>query len=151
MTIMFPVPTSAGKVKIIEHIDNILKSQHQIDLNFGRLEKSWDHWLFLTLKEGEKVIKKLYTEIYSGFLSQHRRDDIEFIPHIGLGLFLKSKSQYDPKNPRNLTFDEETYRQALAEAESMDFNFKCTLNILDLVELNDDFTEIKPVKNFILR
>lgn len=151
MIVMFPVPASTGKAKIIKHIESILKNRQPIEIYFGRVKKSWDHWLFLTLIEGEQSIKKLYTEIYSGFLSQHRRDDIEFIPHIGLGLFLKSKSQYDPKNPKKLEFDEETYRQALSEAESLDLNFKCKVENLNLVELNDDFTEIKPVKKFILR
>ena len=148
MTIIFPVPGSAGKERIIKHIENILKRQKSFQIHFGELKKSWDHWLFLTLKEGEQDVKKLYNEIYCGFLSQYRRDDIEFIPHISLGLFLKNQSEYDIKNPEELIFDEVTFRQALSEAKSKNLNFKCIVNGLSLVELNDDFTQITPVRNF---
>jgi len=148
MTIMFPIPDLALKGRIIKHIENVLKKQKSFQIHFGELKKSWDYWLFLTLKEGEQDIKKLYNEIYSGFFSQYRRDDIEFIPHISLGLFLKNQSEYDIKNPEELIFDEDTYRQALAEAKSLNLDFQCTVDNLDLVELNDDFTQIMPVKNF---
>lgn len=151
LTILFPVPSSVGEKRIIKHIENVLKERPPIKIRFCGFKKSWDHWLFLTLKEGENEIKKLYVELYSGFLSEYRRYDIEFIPHIGLGLFVKGDSKYDPKNPSALTLDEKTYKQALSEVELMDLDFQCTVDNLDLIELDDDFTSIKTVSKFLLK
>jgi len=150
LTVIFPVPSSVGKKRIINHIDTVLKNWRPFQIHFGGLKKSWDHWLFLTLKNGESEIKRLSKELYSGFLSEYYRDDLEFIPHIGIGLFIKNNSQYDYKNPQQLTFDDKTYQQALSEAESIGFDFKCIINNLELLELNDDFTRIRPIKKFVL-
>jgi len=150
LTIMFPVPATAGKAKIIRHIDKIVKEWRPFQIHFSGFTKSWDHWLFLTLKEGDEQVRELWAGIYSGLLSQYRRDDIEFIPHIGLGLFVKDAAQYDLKDPHEFAFDEEAYRRALSEAEATIPDFWCTVDKLDLVELNDDITGIKSIKVFTL-
>lgn len=151
LTIMFPVPSSIGKRRIIKHIGNVLRNKRPIALQFGGYRKSWDHWLLLTVQKGNSKIKKLSGEIYSGILSKYRREDIKFIPHIGLGLFVKNFKQYELQNPKKLKFDKEKYREALSEAESKISKFKCTIDILDLVKLNNNLTAIETIKKFELK
>jgi 2'-5' RNA ligase len=150
LTLLFPVSTSAGKEKIIRHIGDILQAWQPFKIRFGGFGKSWDHWLFLLLKDGLSETEQLYSELYTGFLSEYRRDDIEFVPHIGLGLFVQDPTQYDLKNPRALEFDEKRYRQALAEAEITIPEFECMVERLDLVEANEDFSRIVTIKEFLL-
>ena len=151
LTILFPVPSSIGKIRIIKHINNVLKKQHPIKVHFSSYKKSWDHWLLLTMGEGETEIIGLSMSIYSGILSKYRRKDIEFIPHIGLGLFAKDYKKYDFENPKRLALDKEKYQEALREAESTIRNFKCKVDNLDLVEADNDFTSIKTIKKFKLQ
>jgi 2'-5' RNA ligase len=151
LTLLFPIPASLGKDRIINHIETVLKNLQSIKIRFGGFRKSWDHWLLLTLTEGNAEIRKLYIELYTGFLLEYRREDIEFIPHIGLGLFIKNNSEYDLKNPKELIFDEETYQHALLEAESLNLDLQCTVDNIELVELNDDFTKMENIKNFSLK
>ena len=150
LTIIFPLPSSIGKNLFIKYIENILKKWKPIKIQFGGFRKSWDHWLFLTLLSGESEIIRLSDELYSGLIAEYRRNDIEYIPHVALGLFLENQSQYDLKNPEELTFDEKTYRLAKSESEALELNFQCTIDVIDLLELNSDFTEIKTIKKFTL-
>ena len=150
LTIIYPVPASVGKNRIINHITEVLKDWNSFELNFKPLVKSWDHWLFLSINKGKMEIKKLTMELYSGMLSEFYREDIDFIPHIALGLFIKNKSKYDFQDPEKLIFDEESYQKAYLEAKQMNFDFECMIDNLDLVELTDDFSEIKTIKKFWL-
>lgn len=146
LPILFPVPALLGTERIIKHIESILKNWRSFEIHLSGFKKSWDHWLLLTIKNGNDEIKKLSVEIYSGFLSEYQRKDIEFIPHISLGLFTTNISNYDLKNPEKLTFDENKFKEALLEAESMQLDFKCLLDNLDFIVLNNDFTEIHTLK-----
>jgi len=150
LTIIFPLPSSIGKNRIIKYIGNILKKWKPVKVKFGGLKKSWDHWLFLTLLSGESEIIRLSNHLYSGFIEKYRRNDIEYIPHVALGLFLENQSQYDLKSPEQLIFDEKTYSLAKSEAQSLELNFQCTIDVLDLLELNNDFTKVKTRKKFTL-
>lgn len=151
LTLIFPIHSSIGKSNLINHINHILKNWKPFDIRFGKLIKSWDHWLFLALNSGESKVKKLSDDLYSGILSEFHRKDIKFIPHISLGLFLKNPMQYDLINPEELLFNYETYRKAYSEAESFEFNFECKVNNLELVDLNDEFSKIKPIHKFIIK
>lgn len=151
LTIMSPVPFEVGKLRIINHINHILKNRHPIKIQFCDFKKSWDHWLFLTIKEGESEIKELFMEIYSGILLKYHRKDIEFIPHISLGLFVKNYKQYNLKNPKKLIFDSETFNDALLEAKSIIRKFNCTIDNLDLVEMRSNLKRIKSIKKFIIK
>jgi 2'-5' RNA ligase len=150
LTIMYPVPSSLSEKRIIKHIDTVLKKWRPFKIHFGGFKKSWDFWLFLTLNKGESEVKRLSMEIYSEFLSEYRREDIEFVPHIGMGLFIKNQKHYDFKNPRKLFFDEKKYQKALSEVKTLGLNFSCVIDNLELVEINENFTTIKTIRVFYL-
>jgi hypothetical protein len=87
----------------------------------------------LLLKEGNEKVIALHDELYTGILSSYLRKDIEYIPHIGLALFVRKDAGYNALNPRIVDFDEKLYRQALAEAESLKID---SFGIIDRLFLN---------------
>ena len=142
ITLMFPVPASVGEGNLTQHLTTVLKSVKPFSIHMSGFVKSWDHWLFLTLKEGNSEIIQLYNQIYSGLLLSHKRSDIPFIPHLGLGLFTKKGTGYTLLDPKELEFDQKRYKKALKEAESLDLNYKSQVDKVSLLKLNHDLSEI---------
>ncbi len=140
--VLFPVPDAVGKPALLEHVERVLQSWKPFPIRIRGLQKSWDHWLLLTLEEGSSDVVRLYGDIYTGILARYRRDDLEFVPHLALGLFVRKPAEYDFRDPRQLEFDEQKYGQALREAEALKLDFTCLLDVLHLVELTDDFSRI---------
>lgn len=75
--------------------------------------------MFLLLKEGNDKAIALHDELYTDILSPYLRRDIEYIPHIGIGLFVRKGAGYNVLNPKKVDFDAKLYFQALEEAESL--------------------------------
>jgi len=131
---IFPVPCSeVEETKLIEHIETVLKKWEPFPIRIGGFEKSWDHWLLLLLKEGNEKVIALHDELYTGILSSYLRKDIEYIPHIGLALFVRKDAGFNVMDPRIVDFDEKLYRQALEEAESLKID---SFGIIDRLFLN---------------
>lgn len=149
-TIIFPIPETLEKEKLIEHIKNKLLTQKPFDIHINGLEKSWDHWLFLILKDGRDEMIKLHDILYEDLLLEFLRSDIEFVPHIAIGLFTKKEAGYDLKDPKALAFDEDLYKVAIEEVEKENFDYVTTVNKLSLVEINDDFTKTAVIHEFEL-
>ena len=150
ITVLFPVPDTIGEKALVEHINHVLFSWKPFHIHIHGFHKSWDHWLFLTLEEGGTDVSRLNRDIYTEILAPYRRDDIEFIPHKGLGLFVKNGADYSLKDPQQLEFDEAKYEVALKEARALDLDFKCTLEKLHLVSLADDLSWVQREKEFLL-
>lgn len=148
ITVLFPVPESVGEKKVIQHIESISKKWSPFPIHICGYTKSWDHWLFLTLEDGNEKVTHLYCDLYSGPLAQYRRTDIEFIPHIGMGLFVKNRNEFDFSNPQAFDFDEQTYNQAIKKAESLNLDFKCIVDKIHLIKLTDDFSQIVESREF---
>lgn len=117
---IFPVPCSEiEEEKFAEHVETVLRNWKPFPIRIGNFCESWDHWLFLLLKEGNEKAIALHDELYTGILSSYLRRDIEYIPHIGIGLFVKEDAGYNALNPKTVDFDSKLYSQALKEAESL--------------------------------
>jgi 2'-5' RNA ligase len=142
ITIMFPLPASVGETDLIQHLTTVLKSVTSFSIHMAGFIKSWDHWLFLTLREGNSEVIQLYDQIYSGVLSSYKRSDIPFIPHIGLGLFTKKGADYSLLDPQKVELDQKRYNKALREAESLDLNYKSVLDKVSLLKLNHDLSKV---------
>jgi 2'-5' RNA ligase len=120
MPFIFPVPcTDVEETKLTEHIETVLKNWKPFPIRIGGFGRSWDHWLLLLLKEGNEEAIALHDELYTGILSPRLRGDIEYIPHIGIGLFVRKDAGYNVLDPKKVDFDAELYSQALKEAESL--------------------------------
>jgi hypothetical protein len=130
---IFPVPCNeVEEGKFTDHVETVLKNRKPFPIQIGGFTKSWDHWLFLLLKEGNGEAIALHDELYTGILSPYLRRDIEYIPHIGIGLFVRKDAGYNALDPKIVDFDAKLYSQALKEAESVKIDCFDTIDRLFL-------------------
>jgi hypothetical protein len=133
---IFPVPCNeVEEAKLTEHIETVLKNWKPFPISIGGFTKSWDHWLFLLLKEGNREAIALHDELYTGMLLPYLRRDVEYIPHIGIGLFVRKNAGYNALSPKKVDFDAKLYSQALKEAESLKID---SLNTVDRLVLSKE-------------
>jgi 2'-5' RNA ligase len=149
IAVMFPVDASIGEENLVQHLHGVLDEWKPFSIHIHGFHQSWDQWLFLTVEEGRSAFIRLNRDIYTDILAKYRRDDIEYIPHISLGLFVKDDDAYDFQDPQRLDFDEDKYHKALQEAKGLSLDFRCEINRFHLVKINDDFTRI--VREKVLR
>jgi 2'-5' RNA ligase len=150
ITVLFPVPDEVGENALVKHIEGVIKPWKPFPIRINGFHKSWDHWLFLTLEDGKAEVVRLHTEIYTGIIQPYRRKDIDFVPHISLGLFVKEGVNYDLKKPQELDFDERKYKAALQESGELGLDYHCVLDRLHLVMLMNDFSSIEVSREFLL-
>ena len=131
---IFPVACSEiEEAKLAEHIETVLKNWKPFPIHIGGFRKSWDHWLFLLLRKGNEEAIALHDELYTDILSPYLRRDIEYIPHIGIGLFVRKDAGYNVLDPKIVDFDAKLFSQALKEAESFKID---SLDIVDRLVVN---------------
>ena len=150
ITFVFLLPESIGEAALINHIERVLINWRPFPIHLKGLQKSWDHWLFLILADGNEDVTRLHRDLYTGILAGYHRPDIEFIPHLGLGLFVRRDSNYDIRNPHEAFIDDESYSHALSEAQQLDFDYRCVVDRLHLVKLSGDLSRIEWSKEFRL-
>ncbi len=140
ITIIFPTPDSVGEQPLIDHIQNVLTGWNPFEIRLGGFHKSRDHWLFLRLREGEEEMKQLYRALYTGILADGR-DFSKFVPHLGLGLFIKEGCTYDWRNPREADFDRQRYEEALRLAEALPLSANLAVEKLLMTMISDEVIE----------
>lgn len=136
ITLMFPISESIGEDNLVNHLEHVLSHWQSFPIHLQGLEKSWDDYLFLLIQEGNDEIIHLHSEIYTEILTDCRKEDIQFIPHLTLGVFVKNESKYS---------------EGLAEAQQLDLNYRCIVDKLHLVKVNDDKSQIVWSNEFSLR
>jgi len=141
ITVLFPVPGSVGEERLIGHIQSVLDDCEPFDIRLEGFHKSRDHWLFLTLTEGEAQLQSLYQTLYTGILSDYRSDDKEYVPHIGLGLFLKEGATYNWNDPQEVDCDRERYEDALRQATALPLPISMPVDELRMSSLPDELLE----------
>lgn len=146
ITIVFPLPAKIGQGALVDHVSRQLDGWEPFEVKIKGLEKAWDHWLFLTLGEGNRKVIELHDKLYGGILVPYLRSDIEFIPHIGIGLFVKKR--YDLRDPKAVEFDQKTYDFAMEEARALDNGQTFLIDTLSLIEIDNDFKTTKTLKEF---
>jgi 2'-5' RNA ligase len=127
LTLMFPVPESAGEDHLVRHLRGVLSGVGPFPIHLQGFQKSWDGYLFLMVQEGGAEMTSLHDEIYAGPLADYRKEDAPFVPHLTLGAFAGNKSGY---------------AAALEEAKRLDLDYRCVLDKLHLLKLNDERTRI---------
>ena len=141
ITVIFPVPDTVGEERLVSHIECVLSDWRPFVVRLGGFHKSHDHWLFLNVVEGEHKFKTLYRNFYTGILEEYRRDDIEFVPHVGLGLFVKDDSRYDWDHPQEADFNRPKYEEALRQAKALPLESSCMMDTLHLMSIPDEVLE----------
>jgi len=147
ISIIFPIPDEISERQISTHIDGILTPWKPFKVHINGYVKSWDHWLFLTLGEGNEKVNRLFKEMFTGILKPYLRSDLPFLPHISAGYF--GKGQFNIFNPKD-ELDEDKYRLAQTEIEEINIDVWRQIDVFTLVSLNDELTELRNIKEFII-
>jgi 2'-5' RNA ligase len=135
ITLMFPVPESIGENNLVDHLESVLRGRRPFPIHLQGLQRSWDDYLFLMIREGKADIIGLHNEIYTGVLANHRRGELPYVPHLSLGVFAKNANEYP---------------EALEAAKRLDFDYRCVLDKIHLLKINDDMAQIVWSKAFSL-
>lgn len=141
ITVLFPVPERVGESALIEHVRQVLEGFAPFEIQLTGFHRSSDHWLLLILSKGNRKVKELYSALYTGLLEEFRRDDLEFIPHLGLGLFLKEGSTYDWDDPDPDDLDLETCEAVQREVEARGTDWSSFVKTLHLIGIPDEVLE----------
>jgi 2'-5' RNA ligase len=136
ITLIFPTHHSVGEQVLINHIEKVLRGWSPFEIRLGGLRLSRDYWLFLLVAEGEEHLKRLYRDLHTGFLDDGR-DANWFLPHVGLGLFVKKGHPHDWRNPQEADFDRERYENALPLAETLPLAERIQVEKLVLGTISD--------------
>ncbi len=135
ITLMFPVSDSVGEETLVDHLRAVLRDRQSFPIHLQGVAKSVDDYLFLLVDEGKDNIADLHARIYMGVLADFRRRDLAYVPHITLGMFANNKTEIS---------------QALGEAERLDMNYRCLMDRLELLKINDQRTQILWSREFLL-
>jgi len=136
MTFVFPINTDKiDRAVLLAHIKNMTNDFPAFNISLGGFEKSWDHYLFLKIKNGIEKFIELHDKLYTGVLEQHLRKDLPFSPHLTLGHIVKDC----------------TYNKALTEANKLNMGYKTKIDCLTLITLNDDFSKVLESEEFRLK
>lgn len=146
ITLIFPTPDSVGIQELRDHVQQIISKHTPFDIRLSGLEKSWDHWLNLLIKEGNQELIKLHDELYTGIMAPFLRNDLPFAPHVGLGLF--TQGNYSVFNPEASEIAGDKYQKALKEAEAMNYDFREQVDGFELISLDDKGTKIESREEF---
>ena len=151
ITLIFPLEQSKiSQNSLSEHIKSITTTWKPFTMELRGLHKSFDHWLFLLVGKGKQKLIQLHDELYTGILAPFLKKDLEYIPHITIGRFIKKSDELNQEGTNNNEFDEARYKVGLRKAENLQFNFLTEVNSFHLIQVNDAFTQSKILKEFPL-
>lgn len=95
IAVLFAVPETVGEEKLLSHLEAVCARRSPFEFRLGGFHRSEDHWLFLTLLQGEEDVRSLYRDVYTDTLEEYRRDDIEFVPHVGRCSSIPAEARVD--------------------------------------------------------
>ena len=133
ITLMFPVPEAIGENNLVNHVVSVLRNRQPFHVHLQGLERSSDDYLFLMVQEGKADITSLHDEIYTDVLVAYRKADLPYVPHLTLGVFAKNANEYP---------------EALEAAKRLDLDYRCVLDKIHLLKINDYMTQIVWSKEF---
>jgi hypothetical protein len=135
-TFVFPV-SSVSKEDLIKHCQNILSETKKFAFEIKKATTEKDAFneythTFIILDKGSAEIIQIHDKLYTGILKPELREDIPYIPHIGIG------NNKDPKICEELA----------KEINDKNISIKGTIDSLDIAVLN---IKVKTIKKIYLR
>lgn len=149
ITLVFPFQDTISEGAIIKHVEDRLDGLRSFSITINGYDKFFDHWLYLTISNGNREVTELHDVLYTNTLDKLLRKDLPFIPHITIGLFSK-KYLNSVSVDINAQLDEERYKQALRKLSKIDLNFDASVETITLVKLTEDFSVLENIKDFDL-
>ena len=146
LTLLFPVPVPEEEV--VDHVRTVAAGTAPFDVHVAGVAKTWDHWLYLEVKEGRGAIVRLHERLYTGPVAAYRRDDLPFEPHVGIGFF--GVGPYDPLDPEPVELHAEAYERARARAEGLGVDAWRRVDVLTVVRLDPAAGTVEDVAEIAL-
>lgn len=151
VTLVFPLKAEDIDASILEeHIQEVVRKTKPFEVKFNEIELSWDQWLFLTPSVGRDEFSRLHDDLYRGPFEKLLRNDIDFVPHVALGHFAITDSEYSLKDPTAAPLDKEKYEKARKEIESKKLEYEYRATSVELISVNDEFTKSETLSEFKL-
>jgi len=85
------------------------------------------------VEEGKVDMIEVHNELYTGILDEYCKDNLQFVPHLTLGIFTK---------------DTDPFLQVLEEAQHLDLNYHCFVDKVHLINIADEQRSIIWSKEF---
>lgn len=133
VTLVFPFDFKGDRVELEKHIEKVLADWHPFEISLKGIEKAWDNFIFLTVSNGKDKFIKLHNELYSEILGEFLRKDLEYAPHLTIGL----------GNPKNVD-------QLVNEANKLGLEYSTKVNAVTLSSIDVDNKVITYEKTFEL-
>jgi 2'-5' RNA ligase len=149
IAVVFPLDSSIGEQELNDHIQEVIKSWKPFKISLAGLEKSWDHYLYLTVQQGKNEIALLHDNLYSGILSSFWLKEIQYKPHVTLGFFADKQAKFDKSDLGEVSFNEKDFNEAISLAKSLNINFQTTFNNVTLISREDKKSQAIIVKEFL--
>ena len=146
LTLVFPVPVSQERIRA--HVQTVARNFPPFDIHIAGLNKTWDHWMYLGLEEGNEEFIALHDQLYSGPLQEYLRTDLVFEPHIGFGFF--GREAFDPLDPQPVELDTESFEKARREAADLGIDEWRRVETLTIVRLNPGLDSLEDVASVSL-
>jgi 2'-5' RNA ligase len=150
ITLVFAIPESIGHDRFPEHVHAVVSRTPRFEIRLHGLEASWDHWLFLLVREGRERVIDLHDQLYGGILQPFLRTDLTFVPHVGLGLFVEPGDEHDLFAVRERRRDRGRFHAALAEAEALRLDHTGPFDRVHIVQLDEELTHVTPLDELAL-
>lgn len=141
ITLLFPVPERVGRDRLASHVRGVLHAYPPFDVTLAGFHRSPDHWLLLMVDRGAEILKSLFHALYTSILDEFQEPDLEYKPHLGLGVFVREGAQYSALNPEAAAFDDRRYAMALSEAETAGIGGGTRVDTLTLIQIPDAIYE----------
>ena len=150
IAVVFPVDSTIGESYLIDHIQSVTKNATSFPISLSGLEKSWDHYLYLTVRKGAEKIISLHDKLYSGILKKYWFKDIPYKPHITLGFFADRQAKFDKSDIQDINVNTTYFDNALLMAKVFNFNISVEFDNLSLVKRQDKQSPAVIIKEFPL-
>ena len=135
ITLMFPLQRVIAEETLVDHLRSVLCDQHSFPIHLHGLDQSWDDYLFLLVDEGRDGFADLHAKIYTGLLTDLKQTNCAYVPHVTLGAFAGNTIG-------NV--------EAFDEAKQLELDYRCVVDKLDLLKIDEERTRILGRREFFL-
>lgn len=85
ITLVFPFDSEIARADLHLHVRTALADVQPFKIRLAEITATWDHHLFLLVKEGNDGIIDLHDRLYGGLLSIFKSRRHPFLPHLTVG------------------------------------------------------------------
>jgi len=150
IALVFPVEATIGESHLIDHIQTVTKNIESFPISLSGLEKSWDHYLYLSVSKGSAEIAALHDTLYSGILEKYWFKNVPYKPHITLGFFAERQAKFDKSDIQDIVIHTADFDKAVSMAQEYNFNATTQFDSLSLIKRQDKQSPAAIIKEFPL-